>query len=72
LNDEQNVLVAKQTEEFARQIIKLYGDKTLWDRLASYSERAIAPYAPEIVKEELHQVLGNLLPTLKTTQKLPN
>jgi O-antigen biosynthesis protein len=57
---DKNVLIAQDTEEFAKQIIRLYGDETLWNQLTSNSEKAIAPYAPEVIKEGLSQVLNNL------------
>ncbi len=66
LVDEQNVLEANQTQDFALQIIRLYQDENMWNHLASQSTKAIAPYAPEVVKEELRRVLNSLLPTMKT------
>jgi O-antigen biosynthesis protein len=56
----KNVLLAQDTEEFAREIVRLYQDETLWNQLTSNSEKAIAPYAPEVVKQELSRVLNNL------------
>jgi glycosyltransferase involved in cell wall biosynthesis len=60
LTHEQNVLEANQAQEFAQQIIRLYGDEALWHRLAVNSMEAIAPFTPEVVKEQLQQLLKRL------------
>ncbi|MGK7914528.1 MAG: tetratricopeptide repeat protein, partial [Prochloraceae cyanobacterium] len=57
---EQNVLEANRTEEFAMAIIRLYRDRSLWRQLASHCHEAIAPYAPNLVKQELNQLLEQL------------
>jgi glycosyltransferase involved in cell wall biosynthesis len=60
LTQEQNVLEANQAQEFAQQIIRLYTDQQLWQQLASNSGSAIAPFTPQVVKEQLHQLLKGL------------
>ena len=60
LVSELNVLEANMAEEFAMAIIRLYRDRSLWRHLASHCHEAIATYAPNIVKQELIQVLEQL------------
>jgi O-antigen biosynthesis protein len=56
LTHEQNVLEANEAQEFAEQIIKLYRDRELWDKLVANSSSAIAPFNPEVVKQELQKL----------------
>ncbi len=61
LTHEQNVLEANKTQEFAQQIIRLYQDEQLWNKLANNSTEAIAPFTPEVVKQELNLIFNKLL-----------
>ncbi|NJO96512.1 MAG: tetratricopeptide repeat protein [Pleurocapsa sp. CRU_1_2] len=56
---EQNVLEANESQEFAQQIIRLYRDEELWHKLAANSASAIAPFTPNVIKQELGQMLDN-------------
>ncbi|MDJ0746695.1 MAG: tetratricopeptide repeat protein [Xenococcaceae cyanobacterium MO_167.B27] len=57
---EKHILVSNTAEEFAAQIIKLYQDAKLWQKLASNSKDGLLPFTPETVKSNLIQDL-NLL-----------
>lgn len=57
---ELNVLEANLAEEFAMAIMRLYCDRALWKQLASNCHDAIAPYTPNLIKQELSQVLAQL------------
>ena len=61
LVDQENVLEANQSQEFARQIVRLYSEEKLWHHLASNSEKAIAPFAPDFVREQLKHIFDSLL-----------
>ena len=61
LTPEKDVLEANHTEEFASQIIRLYGDKNLWNELAVNSEKAIAPFTVEQIKSRLQPTLKSLI-----------
>ncbi|MGL5941361.1 MAG: tetratricopeptide repeat protein [Waterburya sp.] len=63
LTHEQNVLEANEAQKFAQQIIRLYTDEQLWQKLAANSRSAIAPFNPQVVKAGLHQVLKGLTTT---------
>jgi O-antigen biosynthesis protein len=54
---EQDILEASNSLNFARQILRLYTDKSLWNSISSNSHQAIASYSPNIIKEQLRQVL---------------
>ncbi len=61
LINETNVLEANQSEEFASQIIRLYQDEMLWNKLAMNSKQALKPYAPETIKQEFNRIIQQLL-----------
>ncbi|MEY2830883.1 MAG: hypothetical protein RLZZ574_141, partial [Cyanobacteriota bacterium] len=54
---EQHILEAGNSLNFAQQILRLYTDKSLWNSISSNSHQAIADYSPNIIKEQLRQVL---------------
>lgn len=58
---EQDVLEANQTEEFARQILRVYQDQNLWQQLANNAKQAIAPLTIAKLKPEIQQILQNLI-----------
>lgn len=60
LTHEQNVLEANEAQEFAQQIIRLYGNEELWNELAANSVQAIAPFTPDSIKQELCQMFHDL------------
>ena len=62
LVNEINVLEANQGQEFAEQIVRLYSQEELWNYLASNSAKAIASFAPDVVSQQVQQVLNSLLP----------
>jgi tetratricopeptide (TPR) repeat protein len=50
---ETQVLEANTTETFAEQILRLYCDRELWQKLSENSHRAIEPFTVEAVKKRL-------------------
>ncbi|NJL51848.1 MAG: glycosyltransferase [Hydrococcus sp. SU_1_0] len=60
LTHEQNVLEANEAQEFAQQIIRLYKSEELWNKLAANSVKAIAPFNPDSIKQELCQMFHDL------------
>ena len=57
---EKHILEANTTVEFARAILRVYNDKTLWNHLSRNSASAIANYSPDLLKNKLQQTLANL------------
>ncbi len=53
----KNILIANNAERFAAQIIRLYQDETLWQKLAANAKDALSPFTPEVVKNSLIQQL---------------
>jgi len=58
LTPAQHILVANNTEEFASQILRIFQDKFLWNQLSLNSKSAIASYSPDVIKEQLRQILS--------------
>ncbi len=61
LVNEENILSANQSQEFGSQIIRLYSQEQLWNQLASNSEKAIASFTPDVVRQQVQQALNSLL-----------
>jgi GT2 family glycosyltransferase len=57
---EQQVLVADTAEVFAQQILRLYHDRSLWEKVANHSKQAIDPYTPAKQKPHLARMLDQL------------
>lgn len=57
LRHEENVLVADTAEELATQIIRLYRDENLWNKIADGADKSIAAYSPETVKISIDSLL---------------
>ena len=58
---DQHILEANNTRDFAQQILRLYNDASLWNRLSVYSREAIAPYTPEQVKQSVSKLMQQLI-----------
>ena len=61
LYSEQHILEANTTQEFAAQILRLHEDVSLWNRLSLNSTKAIAPYNPKVIKENVRTIMQQLL-----------
>lgn len=61
LKHEQHILEANIAEDFAQQILRLYGDANLWNHLSLNSTKAIAPYTPEKVKQSIRELTQKLI-----------
>jgi len=57
---EENVLEANNTKDFARQILRGYNNSELWQQISNNSNKAIAHYHPQEIKQQLSAILGNL------------
>jgi|GEM_PF-253697 len=56
LVSEEDVLQANLRDQFAAQIIRLYQDENLWNKLAINSQNSITPYTIDSVKQKLQQI----------------
>ncbi len=56
----KNILIANKAERFAEQIVRLYQDEILWEKLAANAKDALLPFTPKAVKNNLLKQL-NLL-----------
>lgn len=61
LDPEQHILEANNTQEFAQQILRLHDDMSLWNQLSLNSRQVIAPYTPEMIKDNVSRLMGQLL-----------
>ncbi|MBK9385894.1 MAG: amino acid adenylation domain-containing protein [Planctomycetes bacterium] len=57
LEPERDVLVADSASAFAEQILRLYAEPELWERLSARAPACIAPFAPDRVRELLRAIL---------------
>ena len=57
----KNLLEANTTEEFATAILRLYQNQELWNNLASNSQEAIKIFTPEVIKQNLVQIMEKFL-----------
>jgi GT2 family glycosyltransferase/2-polyprenyl-3-methyl-5-hydroxy-6-metoxy-1,4-benzoquinol methylase len=56
--DGQNMLIAKDEDEFAQNVIKLYHDKQLWQQLSVNGMELIKErFSPEVIKNSLDSLL---------------
>ncbi|MEL6439222.1 MAG: tetratricopeptide repeat protein [Cyanobacteria bacterium J06621_8] len=56
----QHILLADNTEDFARQILLVTRNEPLWQRLSDHARSAITPYTSEAVKVQIEQTLRGL------------
>lgn len=54
---EEHILIARSTEDFAKQILRLYQDGILWHRLSLNCQQAIVPYTPDRVKQSISKLM---------------
>ncbi len=47
----KHILIANKAEKFAAQIIRLYQDEQLWQKLAANAEEALLPFTPKAVRD---------------------
>ena len=58
---EAEILEANNSDDFARQILRLYNTRELWCRLAQNSGKAIACYSPHQIQQKLSNIFEQLL-----------
>lgn len=56
LQNGENALIANTAEDFARQIIRLYNDEILWERLQRNSERSLYPFSLENLSQKIEEI----------------
>lgn len=64
----QHVLIADDAASFADQVVRLYNDRGLWDRLAEQGRTHVqSRYSPETVREQVRTILAGVgvLPPLQ-------
>ena len=58
---EKHVLIADQPHDFARQIVRLYNDETLWQKLAKAGKNyVLEQWGPQAVKQKLQKIVDEL------------
>lgn len=57
---EKDVLVANTAKAFAHETLRLYHDRSLWEKIASNSKQAIEPYTPAALKTNLSKMMNQL------------
>lgn len=57
LKDNENALLAENKEEFANQIIKLYQNKELWQKLQNNSEKSLEPFSIQKLQEKIQIII---------------
>ncbi|WP_071592239.1 glycosyltransferase [Pseudanabaena sp. PCC 6802] len=60
LTHEQNALVADTVSDFAKQILRLYKNRDLWEHLAQNSESTIACFSMESTQKSLESLFRQL------------
>jgi glycosyltransferase involved in cell wall biosynthesis len=60
LTDGHDVMVANDTAAFAEKIILLYNSPELWNKISNNSRNAVKAYTPEVVKQQLKDLLESL------------
>lgn len=67
----KNALIADQPERFADEVVRLYNDEELWDRISANSVLHIKNnFAPEIIGKKLDSLLISLMETKVPTTSL--
>lgn len=57
LEDDENALLAENKEAFANQIIRLYNNKELWEKLQNNSERSLLPFSIQKLQEKIQVII---------------
>lgn len=57
---EEHVLAANNALDFAQQIIRLYTDADLWNKLSSNAAQAIANYSPAAVQQKVAEIIQQI------------
>lgn len=56
-----NVLVADNLKSFCSQVLRVYRDQVLWDKLSANSYAALTPHSQQVVLKQLKTVLNSLV-----------
>ncbi|MFM2315565.1 MAG: hypothetical protein RLZZ04_4843 [Cyanobacteriota bacterium] len=57
---EEHILAANNALDFAQQIIRLYTDADLWQKLSSNASKAIANYSPAAVQLKVAEIVQQI------------
>ncbi|MGN7990470.1 glycosyltransferase [Pedobacter sp. 22226] len=60
LTNGHDVMVANDTKDFAEKIIQLYNSPDLWNNIRNNSINVLKAYTPEVIKQQLEELLRNL------------
>ncbi|MCF8011059.1 MAG: glycosyltransferase family 4 protein [Clostridiales bacterium] len=70
LTNVKNVLIADEPQMYAQEVVNLYQNEVLWNKISANSIKHIEEnYSPEVIKEKIDRVLSTLL---KTKLRIPN
>jgi O-antigen biosynthesis protein len=61
LTHEQEAMIADKPEDFAANILKLYGDLALWQNTSKLALQSVEKYTSEVVENKLRNLIDNLL-----------
>ena len=61
LVNEHDVLEANRSNEFAKQILRLYNDKELWQQLAKNGEQTIANFSPQAIGQKIQPIFESVV-----------
>lgn len=65
LQNEKHVLIADDPIDFSTQILRIYQEKKLWEKISNASEKATSQYSPQTVKNLLRELFENIEATTK-------
>ncbi|AFY71823.1 glycosyl transferase family 2 [Thalassoporum mexicanum PCC 7367] len=57
----ENAIVVDEPEQFATEILNLYNNEGLWQKISQNSFKAMYKYTPEAVRETINQAIAPLL-----------
>lgn len=60
LQNEKHVLIADDPFKFAAQILRIYQEKELWEKISNASEKATSQYSPQTVKNLLRELFEDI------------
>lgn len=61
LTDGKDILVANTAEEFSTQLVRLYSDQILWERIAWQTKQSLLPFTESVQSENIRKILNNCM-----------
>lgn len=68
LRDQVDVMVANDSVEFAKKILTIYQSSELWHQIHQSTKEVLKPFSPEVVKQQLRELLKEFIPNDKYEQ----